>query len=264
MEKSVTQRYPEVLLETKGLTKYFGGLIAVSDLDIYIKQGEIVGLIGPNGAGKTTTFNLMTGIYQPTRGKIFFEGRNITSKKPHLVARMGIGRTFQLASLFPDFTVLENVVASFYLYPRPGFWEALFNTSSYRKKEGYILEKAEEILRLVGLYEVKDELAKNLPHGYQKILGVARALAIRPKILLLDEPIAGMNHKEIEFSLGAFEKMRSLGITFLLVEHNMEIMSLCDRVIVLDFGVKIAEGSPGEVRQNENVIQAYFGSNDAA
>jgi branched-chain amino acid transport system ATP-binding protein len=264
MEKSVTQRYPEVLLETKGLTKYFGGLIAVSDLDIYIKQGEIVGLIGPNGAGKTTTFNLMTGIYQPTRGKIFFEGRNITSKKPHLVARMGIGRTFQLASLFPDFTVLENVVASFYLYPRPGFWEALFNTSSYRKKEGYILENAEEILRLVGLYEVKDELAKNLPHGYQKILGVARALAIRPKILLLDEPIAGMNHKEIEFSLGAFEKMRSLGITFLLVEHNMEIMSLCDRVIVLDFGVKIAEGSPGEVRQNENVIQAYFGSNDAA
>jgi branched-chain amino acid transport system ATP-binding protein len=264
MEKSVTQRYPEVLLETKGLTKYFGGLIAVSDLDIYIKQGEIVGLIGPNGAGKTTTFNLMTGIYQPTRGKIFFEGRNITSKKPHLVARMGIGRTFQLASLFPDFTVLENVVASFYLYPRPGFWEALFNTSSYRKKEGYILEKAEEILRLVGLYEVKDELAKNLPHGYKKILGVARALAIRPKILLLDEPIAGMNHKEIEFSLGAFEKMRSLGITFLLVEHNMEIMSLCDRVIVLDFGVKIAEGSPGEVRQNENVIQAYFGSNDAA
>jgi branched-chain amino acid transport system ATP-binding protein len=264
MEKSVTQRYPEVLLETKGLTKYFGGLIAVSDLDIYIKQGEIVGLIGPNGAGKTTTFNLMTGIYQPTRGKIFFEGRNITSKKPHLVARMGIGRTFQLASLFPDFTVLENVVASFYLYPRSGFWEALFNTSSYRKKEGYILEKAEEILRLVGLYEVKDELAKNLPHGYQKILGVARALAIRPKILLLDEPIAGMNHKEIEFSLGAFEKMRSLGITFLLVEHNMEIMSLCDRVIVLDFGVKIAEGSPGEVRQNENVIQAYFGSNDAA
>lgn len=264
MEKSVTQRYPEVLLETKGLTKYFGGLIAVSDLDIYIKQGEIVGLIGPNGAGKTTTFNLMTGIYQPTRGKIFFEGRNITSKKPHLVARMGIGRTFQLASLFPDFTVLENVVASFYLYPQSGFWEALFNTSSYRKKEGYILEKAEEILRFVGLDVLKDELAKNLPHGYQKILGVARALAIRPKILLLDEPIAGMNHKEIEFSLGAFEKMRSLGITFLLVEHNMEIMSLCDRVIVLDFGVKIAEGSPGEVRQNENVIQAYFGSNDAA
>lgn len=264
MEKSVTERYPEVLLETKGLTKYFGGLIAVSDLDIYINPGEIVGLIGPNGAGKTTTFNLMTGIYQPTRGEIFFEGRDITSKKPHVVARMGIGRTFQLASLFPDFTVLENVVASFYLYPRSGFWEALFNTSSYRKKEGYISEKAEEILRLVGLDEIKDELAKNLSHGYQKILGVARALAIRPKILLLDEPIAGMNHKEIEFSLGAFEKMRSQGITILLVEHNMEIMSLCDRVIVLDFGIKIAEGSPGEVRQNKNVIQAYFGSNDAA
>jgi branched-chain amino acid transport system ATP-binding protein len=253
-----------VLLEAKGLTKYFGGLIAVSDLDIHINQGEIVGLIGPNGAGKTTTFNLMTGIYQPTKGKLFFEGRNITGKKPHLVARMGIGRTFQSASLFPDFSVLENVVASFYLYPRSGFWESLFNTSSYRKKEGHILGKAEEILRLVGLGEVKGELAKNLPHGYQKILGVARALAVSPKLLLLDEPIAGMTHNEIEFSLGAFEKMRSLGVTILLVEHNMEIMSLCDRIIVLNFGRKIAEGSPGEVRQNENVIQAYFGSNDAA
>lgn len=253
-----------MLLETQGLTKYFGGIAAVSHLDMHINQGEIVGLIGPNGAGKTTTFNLMTGIHQPNKGKVVFEGRNITGKKPHWVAKMGMGRTFQLASLFPEFTVLENVVASFYLYPKCGFWEALFNTESYRKKETHILEKAEDILRLVGLGEVKDELAKNLPHGYQKILGVARSLAIRPKLLLLDEPIAGMTRKEIEFSLGAFEKMRSLGITILLVEHNMEIMSLCDRVIVMDFGRKIAEGSPDDVRRNENVIQAYFGSNDAA
>jgi branched-chain amino acid transport system ATP-binding protein len=172
---------------------------------------------------------------------------------------MGIGRTFQLAYLFPDFTVLENVVASFYLYPKSGFWEALFNTPAYRRKEEYILNQAGEILRWVGLNEVKDELARNLPHGHQKVLGVARALAVKPKLLLLDEPIAGMTREEIIFSFGVLEKMRSQGITILLVEHNMEIMSLCDRIIVLNFGNKIAEGSPDEVRQNRDVIQAYFG-----
>lgn len=253
-----------MLLETKGLTKYFGGLVAVSDLDIYVNQGEIVGLIGPNGAGKTTVFNLITGVLRPSAGKIIYDNQDITGKKPHIAAKMGIGRTFQLASLFADFTVLENVVASFYLYPKSGFWEAMFNTPSYRKKEGYIANQALEILQLVGLDGVKDELAKNLPHGYQKVLGVARALAVKPKLLLLDEPIAGMTPDEINFSLTAFEKMRSQGITFLMVEHNMEIMSLCDRVIVLNFGHKIAEGLPEEVRQNEDVIQAYFGSEHAA
>ncbi len=252
------------MLETKGLTKYFGGLVAVSDLDIYVNQGEIVGLIGPNGAGKTTVFNLITGVLRPSAGKIIYDNQDITGKKPHIAAKMGIGRTFQLASLFADFTVLENVVASFYLYPKSGFWEAMFNTPSYRKKEGYISNQALEILQLVGLDGVKDELAKNLPHGYQKVLGVARALAVKPKLLLLDEPIAGMTPDEINFSLTAFEKMRSQGITFLMVEHNMEIMSLCDRVIVLNFGHKIAEGLPEEVRQNEDVIQAYFGSEHAA
>lgn len=260
MEKSATERCLEVLLETKGLTKYFGGLAAVSQMDMHVNQGEIVGLIGPNGAGKTTVFNLVTGVLRPTRGKVIFDGHEITGKKPHLTAKIGIGRTFQLASLFPDFTVLENIVASFYLYPKSGFWEALFNTPTYRKKEEYILNQAGEVLRLVGLNKVKDELAKNLPHGHQKILGVARALAVKPKLLLLDEPIAGMSHDEIDFSLGAFEKMRSQGMTILLVEHNMGIMNICDRIIVLNLGHKIAEGPPGEVRQNQDVIQAYFGS----
>ena len=253
-----------MLLETKELTKYFGGLAAVSDLDMYVNQGEIVGLIGPNGAGKTTVFNLITGVLRPSEGKVIYDNKDITGKKPHVTAKMGIGRTFQLASLFTDFTVLENIVASFYLYPRSGFWEAMFNTSTYRKKEEYILKQAMEILRLVGLDKIKDELAKNLPHGYQKVLGVARALAVKPKLLLLDEPIAGMTREEISFALGTFEKMRAQGITILLVEHNMEIMSLCDRVIVLNFGHKIAEGSPEEVRQKEDVIQAYFGSEHVA
>jgi branched-chain amino acid transport system ATP-binding protein len=253
-----------VLLETNGLTKHFGGLAAVCQLDIYVNQGEMVGLIGPNGAGKTTVFNLITGVLRPTRGKVLFDGHDITGRKPHVIAKMGIGRTFQLASLFADFTVLENVVASFYLYPKSGFWEALFNTPAYRKKEEYILNQAEEVLQLVGLDKVKDELAKNLPHGHQKVLNVARALAVNPKLLLLDEPIAGMTRDEIVFSLGVFEKMRSQGITILLVEHNMEIMSLCDRIIVLNFGNKIAEGSSEEVRQNGDVIQAYFGSDYAA
>ena len=264
MEKSVMEREREVLLETKGLTKYFGGLRAVSHLDIFVNQGEILGLIGPNGAGKTTVFNLITGVLRPTGGKIIFDGKDITGKKPHLIAKMGIGRTFQLAYLFPDFTVLENVVASFYLYPKSGFWEAMFNTSTYCKKEEYILSQAKEILRFVGLDSVKDELAKNLPHGHQKILGVARALAVKPKLLLLDEPIAGMSHDEIDASLRAFEKMRSQGMSFLLVEHNMGIMSICDRIVVLNFGHKIAEGTPEEVRQSEDVIQAYFGSQYAA
>jgi branched-chain amino acid transport system ATP-binding protein len=264
MDKFATERYPEVLLETQGLTKHFGGLAAVSHLDIHVDKGEVVGLIGPNGAGKTTVFNLITGFHRPTSGKVLFDGHDITGKKPHLVAQTGIGRTFQLAQLFPDFTVLENVVASFFLYPRSGFWEAVFNTPAYRKKEEHILNQAGEVLQLVGLDKVKDVLAKNLPHGHQKVLGVARALAIKPKLLLLDEPIAGMTRDEIVFSLGVFEKIRSQGITILLVEHNMEFMSLCDRVIVLNFGHKIAEGSSEEVRQNEDVIQAYFGSEHAA
>jgi len=253
-----------MLLETSGLTKHFGGLAAVTALDLSVGQGEIVGLIGPNGAGKSTVFNLITGLIRPTSGKVFFGGQDITGKKPHVVAKMGIGRTFQTASLFPDFTVLENVVASFYLYPKSGFWEALFNVPSYRRKESSILGQARDILRLVGLDKLEDLPAKHLPHGHQKVLNVARALAVRPKLLLLDEPVAGMTHDEIIFSLGVFEKVRSQGVTIFLVEHNLEIMTLCDRLVVINFGEKIAEGTAHEVRQNEEVIHAYFGSEDAA
>ena len=253
-----------MILETKELTKQFGGLAAVFQLDISINEGEIVGIIGPNGAGKTTVFNLITGFIRPTAGAVTFKGKNITRKKPHLIAKMGIGRTFQLAYLFPEFTVFENIVSSFNLDPKTGFWEALFKLPSYRRKEREIFKQAEEILHLVGLEEVRHVQGKNLPHGHQKLLTMARALAIRPQVLLLDEPIGGMSLEEIKYAMTVIEKIRSQGITILLVEHNMRIMTLCDRVIVINFGTKIAEGSMEEVRQNNEVMKAYFGREDAA
>ena len=188
-----------------------------------------------------------------------FDGKDITAKKPHLIAARGIGRTFQLASLFPDFTVLEHIIASFYLPLRCGLLEAVINTPGYRKKENDIKDQALEILNLIGLVKLHDEMAGNLPHGYQKILGVARALAVRPKLLLLDEPIAGMTHEEIEFSLETFVKMHCQGIAILLVEHNMEIMRLCQRIFVINFGRNIAEGTPEQVRRDPEVVKAYFG-----
>ena len=248
------------LLEIKGLTKQFGGLVAVSDFDMCIDKGEIVGLIGPNGAGKSTIFNLITGVLPATRGQVVFKGVNITGKKPHQVAAMGIGRTFQLNPLFGDFTVLQNVSASFHLRPRSSLLDIYFHTARYRRNEAYILEQSREILKVVGLDQVQGELAKNLPHGYQKMLGVARALATRPKLLLLDEPLGGMNPSEIDFTLKAIGKLQEQGMTILIVEHNMQVLDLCLRVVAIDFGQKICEGRPADVRENEQVIAAYFGN----
>jgi len=253
-----------MFLEINGLTKNFGGLAAVSQLDMYVSEEEIVGLIGPNGAGKTTIFNLITGVFPPTKGRVIFEETDITGRKPHVIAKLGIGRTFQLNPLFADFTVLQNVSASFYLHPRSSLLDIYFNTATYRRNEAYILEQSLEILRLVGLDKVRYELAKNLPHGYQKMLGMARALAIRPKLLLLDEPLAGMNPDEIDFTMTAIKKTKQQGITLVLVEHNMQIMDLCDRVVVINFGQKIAEGSAEDMRKNKDVIRAYFGGEHAA
>ena len=253
-----------MLLEIKGLTKQFGGLTAVSSFDMHVGEGEIVGLIGPNGAGKSTVFNLITGVFKPTAGRVAYDGKDITGKKPHEVAALGIGRTFQLNPLFADFTVLENVSASFHLRPRSSLLATYFNTRTYRKNEAYIRGASLEILKVVGLEQAKDELAKNLPHGYQKMLGVARALATRPKLLLLDEPLGGMNPSEIDFTLNSIRKTRASGATFLIVEHNMQILDLCERVVVINFGQKICEGSPKEVREDEQVIRAYFGGEHAA
>jgi branched-chain amino acid transport system ATP-binding protein len=248
-----------MFFEIKGLTKSFGGLMAVCNLDLTVLEGEILGLMGPNGAGKTTVFNLITGFFRPSKGQVIFQDKAIQGEKPHRIAACGIGRTFQFAYLFPDFTVLENVVASFHLDPKCGFWEGLFNTRSYRRKEEQIFSEAMDILRLVGLEREKDVLGKNLPHGPQKLLTMARALAVRPKLLLLDEPVGGMHFDEVDQAISAIQRIRSRGTTIMLVEHNMRLMRLCERIIVMEFGVRIAEGTYEEVKNHEQVLKAYFG-----
>ena len=254
-----------MLLEINGLTKHFGGLAAVSQVGMSVEKGQIVGLIGPNGAGKTTIINIISGFLRSDSGSIRFDGEDITGKKPHLIAKLGIGRTFQIVPLFSEFTTLQNVVASFYLSSNSSLWGSLCRTSNYLQREKDILSQAENNLQLMGLWDVRDELAKNLPHGYQKMLGMARALSVNPKLLLLDEPMAGMNPDEINLALKAIDQVQSQGITMLLIEHNVEVvMSLCDRIIAINYGRKIAEGPPAEVRQNEEVIRAYLGEEYAA
>jgi branched-chain amino acid transport system ATP-binding protein len=253
------------VFETRGLTKDFKGLRAVNNLDLSIDAEEIVGVIGPNGAGKTTVFNLVTGFLLPTRGEIVFKGENITGLKPHIIAKLGITRTFQLDRIFHDFTVLENVVIASHFYARIGFWEAAFNTSAYRKKDGDTRNYAIKILQLVGMDDKIDEIAGNLSHGHQKLLGIAIGMAANPKLLLLDEPLAGMNPTEVARSLEIISEIRRQGIAVLLIEHNMRaVMSICDRLVVLNFGEEIARGSPDEVRKNRQVIRAYLGIGEYA
>jgi len=253
-----------MLLEVRGLTKKFGGLIAVNGFDISVENGEIVGLLGPNGAGKSTIFDLITGVTRLDKGSVTFNGEDITHKKTYQIAEKGIGRTFQLNPLFGEFTVLENIIAASHLHPKSSLLATYFNTPAYRRNERAITEYSQELLRIVGLEHLENEMAKNLPHGYQKMLGVARSLATRPKLLLMDEPLGGMNLAEINFSLKAIEKLRNQGLTFLIVEHNMQILKLCDRIVVISFGEKIFEGLPKEVTENTDVIEAYFGSRHIA
>lgn len=253
-----------MLLEIHSLTKNFGGLVAVDQLGMSVTEGQIVGLIGPNGAGKTTVFNLVTGVLRPSAGRVEFDGKDVTGKSPHHLAVCGIGRTFQLTPLFTEFTTLENVVASYYLHPRTNFLDAFLNTPTYRRNEAFVLEQSLKILDLVGLSKVKDERAKNLPHGYQKMLGIGRALAVQPRLLMLDEPLGGMNTDEITFTMEIMKKLRDQGMTILVIEHNMQILDICEHVVAINFGQKIGEGTVEEIRNNPEVIKAYLGEQNVA
>jgi branched-chain amino acid transport system ATP-binding protein len=249
------------LLTVESVRKEFGGLLAVSDLDFTIPVGSIVSLIGPNGAGKTTFFNMLTGVYKPTSGHVVFDGTDVTGKPPHAITKLGIGRTFQNIRLFPQMTALENVLVGMHSRLKGGILGSIFGTPRVRHEEREAHEKGRALLRYSGLGRVDDELAENLSYGDQRRLELARALATEPKLLLLDEPTAGMNPQETAAFTDFLAKLRNeRPITILLIEHDMKVvMGISERVTVLDYGEKIAEGTPGEIQKNDRVIEAYLG-----
>lgn len=252
------------MLEIRGVTKLFGGLAALHEVSTSVSRDKIAGLIGPNGAGKTTLFNVITGFYKPTRGKVIYNSKDITGLQPFEVATCGIARTYQQNNLFHEFSVERNIFLASHARPKSGIVEDLMGTSSARKKRGVIEQKIEEILSLLELTAFRHELAKNLPHGFQRMLGIGIALATEPELMLLDEPFSGMNAAETESMMGhirRIHKEKKIGV--LLVEHDMKaVMGLCERIIVLNFGEKIAEGSPEEIQENSAVIEAYLGVED--
>jgi branched-chain amino acid transport system ATP-binding protein len=248
------------LLEIKNLVVKFGGVTALNEVNLHVSEGEIAALIGPNGAGKTTVFNIVTGYYTPASGEVLLDGEAITGLRPYKIARKGLGRTFQNIRLFGDMTALENVATAADALNKSGLVGSLFGVPRSRRDEKKSLETAMELLTFIGLDHRAHQMAKNLPYGDQRRLEIARALALNPKVLLLDEPAAGFNPQE-KVELGyLIGKIRDRGFAVLLIEHDMSlVMKISDRISVLDFGQKIAEGKPAEIQNNQRVIDAYLG-----
>ncbi|MEI4769139.1 ABC transporter ATP-binding protein [Psychrobacillus sp. FJAT-51614] len=252
-----------MVLELKKISKNFGGISALTDVSFTINEGEIFGLIGPNGAGKTTMFNVITNMFPLTSGEISFLGENISGIKPHKITDKGICRTYQNIRLFSQMTVLENVLVGGHSRSKSGVFSSVFRTKFQRKEESVMLENAKELLELVGLSGFEDVVAENLAYGQQRRLEIARALSSSPKLLLLDEPAAGMNETETDDLFTLIKKVQKRGITVLLIEHDMPfVMKLCDRITVLNFGKKLAEGTPDEIQNNQEVIEAYLGTEE--